>query len=119
MDGSANIANRELLQVASDPNRWRILVLLSEAPRTVGELVQHLDVAQPSVSHHLGRLRKAGLVEVVRQGRSRRYAWPDPETGSAGADVLACLRRWVAAGSAAAVRRHPRVSPRSIEVHLL
>jgi DNA-binding transcriptional ArsR family regulator len=119
MDGSANIANREMLQVASDPNRWRILVLLSEAPRTVGELVHHLDVAQPSVSHHLGRLRKAGLVEVVRQGRSRRYAWPDPDAGLASTDVLACLRRWVAAGRSAEFTRRPRVSPRSIDVHLL
>jgi DNA-binding transcriptional ArsR family regulator len=58
----------------SDPARRRILELLRERERPVGELVQHLRLSQPGVSKHLRVLREAGLVSVRQDGRRRVYA---------------------------------------------
>jgi len=120
MDGSANTGYRELLQVVADPSRWRILALLSAGPRTVGELVARLDVAQPSVSHHLARLRESGLVQSAAEGRSRRYGWAEVKPGSVEADVQESLWRWLA-GERPAVAAAKRMNPvdRPIEIHLL
>ena len=118
MDGAADIGYRELLLVAADPHRWRILELLAERSRTVGELVEQLDVAQPSVSHHLGRLRRAGFVRVVPEGRARRYEWADPVPGSAHSAVRQRLRGWISAAPGTAARR-PAFRGDPIEIHLL
>jgi DNA-binding transcriptional ArsR family regulator len=39
----------------------------------VGDIVAALDVAQPTVSHHLKILKNAGLVNSVRQGKQVLY----------------------------------------------
>ena len=59
-------------EVLVDPNRRRILDLLRERERPVGELVDLLSISQPGVSKHLRVLREAGLVEV-RQDAQRRF----------------------------------------------
>lgn len=63
----------DLFAALSDRNRRRILALLDERERTVGELVQSLRVRQPLVSHHLKVLRGLGLVEGRKEGRHRVY----------------------------------------------
>ena len=50
-------------------NRLRIVRRLAETPSTVTELIDHVGLSQPLVSHHLNRLRDAGLVEMRRAGR--------------------------------------------------
>ena len=56
-----------------DPNRRRILELLRERERPVGELVSALSVSQPAVSKHLRVLRETGLVEVRPAAQQRLY----------------------------------------------
>src|SRR5438132_6547679 len=56
----------------ADPMRRRILDLLRERPRLVGELTDLLEISQPGVSKHLRVLREAGLVNV-RQDAQRRW----------------------------------------------
>lgn len=58
----------------AEPARRRILDLLRERERPVGELVDHLGLSQPGVSKHLRVLRDAGLVDVRADGRRRLYA---------------------------------------------
>ena len=60
-------------EVLAEPNRRRILDLLVEAERPVGDLVSALDVSQPAVSKHLRVLRDAGLVEVRGEAQRRIY----------------------------------------------
>ena len=48
------------LRFLGDSTRLRILRSLGVAPLNVGELVQVLGVGQSNVSHHLGKLKKAG-----------------------------------------------------------
>ena len=59
--------------VVAEPNRRRILDLLRERERPVGELVVGLDVSQPAVSKHLRVLREAGLVEARIEAQRRFY----------------------------------------------
>ena len=56
----------------AEPTRRRILDLLRERPRLVGELTEHLGISQPGTSKHLRVLREAGLV-TVRQDAQRRW----------------------------------------------
>jgi DNA-binding transcriptional ArsR family regulator len=62
-----------MFEVLVEPHRRRILDLLREGDRTVGDLVSALDLSQPGVSKHLRVLREAGLVEVQADGQRRRY----------------------------------------------
>ncbi len=58
--------------LASEPRR-RILRLVRDDARAVGELADELGVSQPAVSQHLAVLREAGLVTVAPVGRRRLY----------------------------------------------
>jgi len=61
-------------EVLTDANRRRILDLLRERERAVGELVEEIGISQPGVSKHLRVLREAGLVEARADAQRRLYA---------------------------------------------
>ncbi len=60
-------------EVLAEPSRRRILDLLLEQPRAVGELTGLLGLSQPGTSKHLRVLREAGLVRVRRDAQRRWY----------------------------------------------
>ena len=60
-------------EVLAEPSRRRILDLLRDEERSVGQLVDHLELSQPAVSKHLRVLREAGLVTVRVDAQRRRY----------------------------------------------
>jgi DNA-binding transcriptional ArsR family regulator len=65
--------------VLAEPNRRRILDLLRDGERPVGELVDALAVSQPAVSKHLRVLRDAGVVESRVEAQRRVYSIrPEP-----------------------------------------
>lgn len=59
--------------VLAEPTRRRILDLLLERPRLVGELTDQLGLSQPGTSKHLRVLRDAGLVNVRVDAQRRWY----------------------------------------------
>jgi DNA-binding transcriptional ArsR family regulator len=59
--------------VLAEPNRRRILDLLRERERPVGELVDTLAISQPAVSKHLRVLREVGFVESRVEAQRRVY----------------------------------------------
>jgi DNA-binding transcriptional ArsR family regulator len=66
-------------EVLAEPRRRQILDLLRGGERPVGELVEKLTLAQPTVSKHLRVLREAGLVEVRHDAQRRWYRLrPEP-----------------------------------------
>ena len=68
-------------EVLADPTRRRILDLLRDGERSVGELVDRLTLSQPGVSKHLRVLRDAGLVQVRIEAQRRWYGLrPEPLT---------------------------------------
>jgi DNA-binding transcriptional ArsR family regulator len=62
-----------LFEVVAEPHRRRVLDLLRQGDRSVGQLVDELDLAQPTVSKHLKALREAGLVVVHPDAQRRWY----------------------------------------------
>lgn len=66
-------------EVLAEPNRRRILDLLRGGSRPVGELVDRLGLAQPTVSKHLRVLKDARLVGVEQDAQRRLYSLrPEP-----------------------------------------
>jgi ArsR family transcriptional regulator len=69
-----------VLKALADPGRLRLLSLIRGAPAgevCVGDLVEALDLSQPTVSHHLRILTDAGLLDRERRGNWVWYATND------------------------------------------
>jgi len=64
----------DVFAVIAESTRRRILRSLHEGDKAVGELVEELEVSQPTVSKHLKVLREAGLVSMRAQGQKRFYS---------------------------------------------
>lgn len=60
-------------EVVAEPTRRRILDLLLDGERPVGDLVTELAMTQPAVSRHLRVLRDAGLVSSRTDAQRRLY----------------------------------------------
>lgn len=58
----------EIYKALADATRLRIMGLLAERPRHGDDLAATLGVSAPTVSHHLSRLKEAGLVRGDRDG---------------------------------------------------
>ncbi len=76
------------LHAIADPTRRRILQTLKERGITAksgtdksgqgpclcgGDIEERIRLSQPTVSHHMNILSKAGLIEVTKQGQWRWY----------------------------------------------
>jgi len=68
------------LHAIADPTRRRILHELRESAKTAGasclcagDIEARMQLSQPTISHHMAILIKAGLVEATKQGLWRRY----------------------------------------------
>ncbi len=58
----------------ADETRQKIMNLVCCNSLSVTEIVEKLDVSQPTVSHHLAILREAGLVDVREEGKQTFYS---------------------------------------------
>ena len=65
---------QQFFKALSDETRLRMVGLLSRRPHSVGELAEALELTEPTVSHHLGKLRELGLVNLRAAGNSRIYS---------------------------------------------
>lgn len=63
----------EFAKALADETRQKIMALCCCKWLSVNEIVAHLQVTQPTVSHHLAVLRDAGLVNVREEGRQTFY----------------------------------------------
>jgi DNA-binding transcriptional ArsR family regulator len=65
----------DVFNAIAEPRRRQIVDSLARLGAvTVGTLVITLGLPQPTVSKHLGVLRKVGLVAVIKQGKERVYS---------------------------------------------
>jgi DNA-binding transcriptional ArsR family regulator len=71
-----------MLQAIADPTRRRILRTLKEHAATpvgknsglcAGDIEAGVNLSQPTISHHMAVLTKAGLVDALKQGQWRWY----------------------------------------------
>jgi DNA-binding transcriptional ArsR family regulator len=85
----------------AEPVRRRILDLLRERPRLVGELVVALGMSQPGVSKHLRVLREEGFVRGRKDAQRRWYELrPEP---------LAEVEQWLEAFRGLLEERYTRL----------
>jgi len=86
---SADISLDRALHAIADPTRRRILQALKEGTLAAkaggkgssgaktclcaGDIETRVQLSQPTISHHMGILTKAGLVEASKQGQWRWY----------------------------------------------
>lgn len=59
----------------SDPTRMRIVELLAGQDRCVCHLIDDLELGQSIISHHIGVLRRSGLVASYPHPRDRRWMY--------------------------------------------
>jgi DNA-binding transcriptional ArsR family regulator len=83
-----------MFAVLAEDNRRRILDLLLEGERPVGDLVEALGISQPAVSKHLRVLRDAGLVTADRRAQQRVYRVRPEPLRSVDAWLTPYRRRW-------------------------
>lgn len=64
----------DVFSAIAEPRRREVIAVLSDGQDyAVNEIVVRMKMAQPAVSKHLGALRKAGVVTVVKRGQHRMY----------------------------------------------
>ena len=71
--GDHLVASRDMLSALGDPARQDLVQLLARGELNVGELAAKVSLSRPTVSHHLGVLRRAGLVRARKQGKEAYY----------------------------------------------
>jgi ArsR family transcriptional regulator len=64
----------EFAKALADETRQKIMNLVCCKWLSVNEIVEKLDVSQPTVSHHLAILREAGLVSIREEGKQTFYS---------------------------------------------
>ena len=78
---SSDASLDRVLHAIADPTRRRILQTLKEGksgqtkPSALcgGDIEERIGLSQPTISHHMSILNKAGLVEATKQGQWRWY----------------------------------------------
>jgi DNA-binding transcriptional ArsR family regulator len=63
----------DAFNAVAELRRRDILNYLAMQERSVGEIVEAMEIEQPSVSKHLKVLKDVGLVEARREGRQMLY----------------------------------------------
>jgi DNA-binding transcriptional ArsR family regulator len=84
----------DAFNAVAEPQRRRILDLLTSGERSVNELVDGLGLTQPQVSKHLRVLREVGAVHVRDDGRRRLYRLNGPSLKPIHDWVKAYERTW-------------------------
>ncbi len=64
-----------VFQALADKTRLSILQLLKERELCVSDICKFFSITQPSISHHLDMLKKAGLVSSEKRGREVFYSF--------------------------------------------
>lgn len=68
----------EVLKVMAHPVRLKIIKNLMETgPSNVGKMQEKFDIPQPTVSSHLGKLKRAGVLKSERRGTEIFYKVDD------------------------------------------
>ncbi len=64
----------DIFKAMNDPVRREILTMLRKSDMTAGDIAANFEMTAPSISHHLDKLKRAGLVSTVKQGQFVLYS---------------------------------------------
>lgn len=79
----------DLFRALAHPARIRVLELLTEGERSVGDMAPLIGVETSHLSQQLGVLRRSGLVATRKEGSTVFYSLRDPAIS----DLLAAAKR--------------------------
>lgn len=63
-----------LLKLVSEESRLKLLCILRKGKYCVCEIMEHVDLSQSLISHHLRDLKDAGIVEDYKKGLRVYYS---------------------------------------------
>jgi DNA-binding transcriptional ArsR family regulator len=63
----------EIFSALASEQRLRIVELLAQGEVQCQEILKHVDLSQPAISYHLGKLERAGVLRKERAGSRRCY----------------------------------------------
>lgn len=66
-----SIPDLDVFQVIADPNRRKILELLTEETQTINSLAENFDISRPAISKHVNVLHDNGFITIEKVGRER------------------------------------------------
>jgi ArsR family transcriptional regulator, arsenate/arsenite/antimonite-responsive transcriptional repressor len=58
----------------SDPNRLQIIGMITEQERCACKLLEHFNISQPTLSHHMRILMDSNLLRVRKEGKWSHYS---------------------------------------------
>lgn len=64
----------DIFRALSDPTRREILQMLKRGNLSAGQIAAAFDIGKPAISHHLGILKSADLVQPERNGQNIIYS---------------------------------------------
>lgn len=64
----------KILKALAEPNRVKIIDILSCGERCACDILEHFDFSQPTLSHHMKVLMEAGLVNSRKDGLWTHYS---------------------------------------------
>jgi len=85
----------DVMKALSDPNRIRIVEMISDKSMCVCEITSVLNLATSTVSKHLSVLRDAGIIEDEKDGKWVNYRLKMPANNEFVQHVLFVLKNWV------------------------
>jgi DNA-binding transcriptional ArsR family regulator len=88
-----SVVKADLFKALAHPARVRVLEVLAEGERSVGDVQPLVGIESSHLSQQLGVLRRAGLVTTRKQGSTVYYALRDPLV----AELLLVAKRFLVA----------------------
>ncbi len=64
----------EIFKALSDKNRLLILDMLSCGELCACDIMEGLNLTQPTISHHMKILQRANLIKAIKEGKWMRYS---------------------------------------------
>jgi ArsR family transcriptional regulator len=66
--------NAKIIKALSDPNRLKIIDILSCGEKCACDILEHFDLTQPTLSHHMKVLIDCGLINSRKEGQWNYYS---------------------------------------------
>lgn len=64
----------KFFKAAADEHRQNIISVIGEhQPINASDILKHIKLSQPTLSHHLNKLYEAGLIETEKKGKEVFY----------------------------------------------
>lgn len=77
-----DVSMSKVFKALSDTNRLRILRMISGSELCACNILEELNITQPTLSHHMKVLSDAGLVKIRQEGKWSHYSIDDDAIGA-------------------------------------